>query len=127
MNIVRSITMRENFITDTIANMTSVADMQALRDTLDMVRRNENIPEAITPYLVQQIGQMKQEITERNEAIKQVEATIEHAYTKEFYTDSGYNMRDLYDMVSERLDTLQREQHINDAIRSAASAPMLEG
>jgi len=129
MNIVRSVTARESFIKDTIANMTSVADVEALRGALQEVRRNEGIPEAIAPYLIQQINQMKREIAERNETIRQVEATIEHAYAKEFYTDGGYSMSALYDMVSERLDTLRREQQINDAIRSAASvsAPMLEG
>ena len=134
MNIVRSITMNKNFIKDTIKNMTSAADIEALFDALKEVRRSEGIPVAIAPHLVQQIRQMKQEIMERNEAIKQVEATIEHAYANEFYTELGYSTSDLYNLVKERLDTLHREQQISDAVRSAAirtaattSTPMNEG
>ena len=108
--------------------MTPVADIEALLDALKDVRRSEGVPEAIAPHPVQQIRQMKQEIMERNEAIKQVEATIEHVYANEFYTELGYSMSDLYNLVKERLDTLHREQQISDAVRSAtASTPMNEG
>ena len=92
MNIARGITMQENFIQNTIANMTSVGDTQALYDDLQTVNRNEKIAELITPHLIPQNRTMKQEIEAREQAIVQVEATIEHAYAKEFYGTSGYTM-----------------------------------
>ena len=119
MNIVMGITRQENFIQNTIENMTSVDDTKALHEALLSVNRNEKIAELITPFLIPQIRIMRQEIETREQAIEQVEATIEHAYAKEFYGASGYTMSDLSYMVEEHLNTLQEQQRVQRGVEAA--------
>jgi len=119
MNIVRAITSQENFIQNTIENMTSVDDTKALHEALQSVNRNEKIPELITPFLIPQIRILRQEIETKEQAIEQVEATIEHAYAKEFYGASGYAMSDLSYKVEEHLNTLQEQQRVQRGVEAA--------
>ena len=128
MHIVRGITLQDTFIQNTIANMTPVDDTQALYETLQTVSRNEKIAELITPYLTPQIRIMRQDIEAQEKAIEQVEATIEHAYAKEFYGTPGYTMNDLYDQAEGRLNTLLENQRVQSGVEavlaSSSHAPM---
>ena len=122
MNIVKGIVSQENFIQNTIANMTSVDDTKALHEALLSVNRNEKIAEMITPFLIPQIRIMRQEIEARELAIDQVEATIEHAYAQEFYGTSGYTMSNLSDKVDERLTTLLENQRVQMGVEAALAS-----
>ena len=65
---------------------------------------------------------MRQEIETRELAIEQVEATIEHAYAKEFYGTSGYVKTDFYNMVESRLIALQENQRVLRGVEAALAS-----
>ena len=122
MNIVKDIVSQENFIQNTLENMTSVDDAQALLDALNPSPKSEKIAELITPYLIPQIRNMRQEIVARELAIDQLEASIEHAYAKEFYGTSGYVKNDFYNLVESRLVALQENQRVQRGVEAALAS-----